>query len=205
MTRLLDKNETPTRLLEAGHRLIWRNGYHATGIQEITDAAGVPKGSFYNHFPSKEDFAATLIERYGKWVSKNWDGLLAQADATEEGAPAPDHLGRVRLIFHFFIEHHERAQFLGCLVGNMTAEMAESSPRCKVVLVKAMDEWSSRLTRSLELAQACGQARTDMPAQEMSAIFLEAWEGALQKMKLSGSTEAPKKMVSTMLDRLFRP
>ena len=201
MVRTQDKNEIPLRLLEAGHRLFWRNGYNATGIQEIANAAGVPKGSFYNHFENKEEFAARVIENYSKWVSNNWDGLLAQAEVAEQN----DHVGRVRMIFHFFIEHHERAQFLGCLVGNMTAEVAESSPRCNAVLRKAMDEWSARLTRSLEQAQACGQVRTDIAAAELSAVFLEAWEGALQQMKLAGSADAPKKMVSTMLDVLFRP
>jgi TetR/AcrR family transcriptional repressor of nem operon len=201
MIRLHDKKDIPLRLLEAGHRLFWRNGYHATGIQEITDAAGVPKGSFYNHFGSKEEFAARIIENYAKWVSNNWDGLLAQAEVDEQA----DHVGRIRLIFHFFIEHHERSQFLGCMVGNMTAEMAGSSPRCNLVLGEAMQQWSSRLTRSLEQAQACGQVRTDLSAQEMSTLFLDAWEGSLQQMKLKGSADAPKKTVATLLDTLFRP
>ncbi len=201
MTRLQEKNDVPLRLLEAGHRLFWRNGYHATGIQEITDSAGVPKGSFYNHFGSKEAFAVRVIENYAKWVSNNWDGLLAQPDIAAEA----DHVGRIRLIFHFFIDHHERSQFLGCLVGNMTAEMAESSPSCNVVLRKAMEQWSARLTRSLELAQASGQVRADMPARDLSTIFLDAWEGALQQMKLHSSAEPPRKMVASMLDTLFRP
>ena len=201
MTSFQHKLDTPRKLLEAGHRLFWRSGYNATGVQEIANAAGVPKGSFYNHFENKEEFAARVIENYAKWVSINWDGLLAQ----EEIASENDHVGRIRLIFHFFIEHHERSYFLGCLVGNMTAEMAGSSPACTAVLTRAMAEWSARLTRSLELAQQHGQVRTDIPAHDLSTIFLEAWEGSLQQMKLSGSADAPKKMVATMLDVLFRP
>jgi AcrR family transcriptional regulator len=41
-----------------------RHGYGATGLQEILHAAGVPKGSFYHHFHSKEEFTVALIERY---------------------------------------------------------------------------------------------------------------------------------------------
>ncbi len=201
MISLHGKQDTPRKLLEAGHRLFWRSGYNATGVQEIANAAGVPKGSFYNHFENKEQFAARVIENYAKWVSVNWDGLLVQ----EEIAAENDHVARIRLIFHFFIDHHERSDFLGCLVGNMTAEMSESSPACNVVLRRAMAEWSARLTRSLQLAQEAGQVRTDIAAQELSAIFLEAWEGSLQQMKLTGSADAPRKMVSTMLDILFRP
>jgi TetR/AcrR family transcriptional regulator, transcriptional repressor for nem operon len=201
MIFLRDKNDTPRRLLEAGHRLFWRNGYNATGIQEITNAAGVPKGSFYNYFENKEQFAARVIENYAKWVSLNWDGLLQQ----EEIASEKDHVGRLRMIFDFFIDHHERSEFLGCMVGNMTAELSESSHSCTVVLRRAMDEWSIRLTRALRQAQECGQVRTDLPADQLSTIFLNAWEGSLQQMKLARTTEAPKKTVATLLEVLFRP
>lgn len=201
MVRNQEKQEIPTRLLEAGHRLFWRNGYNATGIAEITNAAGVPKGSFYNHFENKEQFAARVIENYAKWVSNNWDGLLAQAEVAEQN----DHVGRIRMIFEFFIEHHERAQFLGCLVGNMSAEIAQSSPSCNAVLRTAMAQWSTRLTQSIQQAQACSQVRDDIAAQQLSAIFLDAWEGSLQQMKVTGCADAPKHMVATMLDVLFRP
>ena len=64
MARTADKTDIPRRLTAAGHELFTRCGYHATGIQQITDQAGVPKGSFYNHFDSKEAFAAdySLVE-----------------------------------------------------------------------------------------------------------------------------------------------
>ena len=201
MTRLQETHTIPTRLLAAGHRLFWRNGYHATGIQEIADSAGVPKGSFYNHFGSKEAFAATIIENYGKWVSNNWDGLLAQAEAGSQA----DHVERIRTIFHFFIDHHERAECLGCIVGNMAAEMAESSPVCTSVMLRALEQWSRRLTESITQGQQNGQIRRDIAAERLSAIFLEAWEGALLRMKLHGDVQVAKEMVSTMLDTLFRP
>ena len=195
-----NKNEVPQRLLEAGNRLFWRNGYNATGIQEITNTAGVPKGSFYNYFENKEEFAARVIEDYAKWVCVNWDELLL-LDAVEED----DHMGRLRLIFDFFIDYHERLQFLGCLVGNMTAEIAESNGQCGAVLRRAMQEWSKRLTYSLRLAQQCGQVRDDVSAEQLSTIFLDAWEGALQQMKLSRNTDALKMTVTTMFEVLFRP
>ena len=56
--------ETRSRLLERGADLICSRGFNAIGLQEITDAAGVPKGSFYNYFDSKEAFAVEILSEY---------------------------------------------------------------------------------------------------------------------------------------------
>ena len=52
------------RLLEAGVEIFHRCGFNGCGVQEITEAAGVPKGSFYNHFASKEALGAAVLDRY---------------------------------------------------------------------------------------------------------------------------------------------
>ena len=59
---------TREHLIDVGVGLMHRNGYNATGLTEILNAADVPKGSFYHHFSSKEDFAAAVLERYAMRV-----------------------------------------------------------------------------------------------------------------------------------------
>ena len=54
MNRRADKHE---QILEAGLEVMFLNGYNGTGVKDIVEAAGIPKGSFYNYFESKEDFA----------------------------------------------------------------------------------------------------------------------------------------------------
>ena len=56
------KPDTRTALLEAGMNIMIEKGYNNTGIQEVLLAVGVPKGSFYHYFDSKEDFALKIIE-----------------------------------------------------------------------------------------------------------------------------------------------
>src|SRR5258707_12513763 len=56
---------TRDHLVDVGLELMHQNGYNATGLSDILKAANVPKGSFYHHFSSKEDFAAAALERYG--------------------------------------------------------------------------------------------------------------------------------------------
>lgn len=55
---------TREHLINVGLDLMHQHGYQATGLKEILNAADVPKGSFYHHFSSKEDFAAAALENY---------------------------------------------------------------------------------------------------------------------------------------------
>src|SRR5919109_3667217 len=80
-----------TALLEHGTLLMLRSGYAATGLVELLQVAGVPKGSFYNHFESKEAFAVELVRRY----YAGHDRRLADVVAETERSP----LGRLRSYF----------------------------------------------------------------------------------------------------------
>src|SRR4051794_27714177 len=53
-------------IVEAALERFHAHGFNAAGVKDITDTAGVPKGSFYNHFDSKEALALVALERYGE-------------------------------------------------------------------------------------------------------------------------------------------
>ena len=53
-------------IIEAGRSLMFANGYNHTGIKEITEKISIPKGSFYNHFSSKEEFGLEVVKEYMK-------------------------------------------------------------------------------------------------------------------------------------------
>ncbi|MGQ0599074.1 TetR family transcriptional regulator C-terminal domain-containing protein [Aquabacterium sp.] len=197
MARTADKTDIPNRLTEAGYALFNQLGYNATGIQQITDKAGVPKGSFYNHFDSKEAFAAQIIRNYGAWVDRAWD--TAMRDAPPQPTAAMRHL------FGSFIQHHEQSGLQGCLVGNFAAEMAESSTSCRTVLCSVMVGWRERLAALIEQAQQQGLVRTDLPPATLSGFFWDAWEGAVLRMKVEHSTQPLRDVVDLMLDKFFKP
>lgn len=197
MARTANKTDIPRRLTEAGYQLFTQCGYHATGIQQITDQAGVPKGSFYNHFESKEAFAAAIIQHYTRWVDSAWDQCLPDAPT------AP--LATVEHLFTRFIAHHEQHHCQGCLVGNFAAEVTESSELCCGLLNAALSSWRERLAVLLRQAQSEGQVRRDVDALPLAAFFWDAWEGALLRMKVEHSTQPLKDTVSLMLNQLLRP
>ncbi|WP_286746616.1 TetR/AcrR family transcriptional regulator [Aquabacterium sp. UBA2148] len=197
MPRTSDPTDIPRRLTDAGYLLFNRHGYNATGIQQITDQAGVPKGSFYNHFGSKEAFAAQIIRHYADWVDQAWDQCLSDAPS--------DALGTIRHTFARFVEHHARTECQGCLVGNFAAEVAESSAPCREVLQTSLDAWRVRLADLIERAQAEGSMRRDLPPHTLSLLFWDAWEGALLRMKIERHTGPLSDTVALLLDHLLAP
>ena len=198
MARTADPQDIPRRLIQAGHALFTHDGYHATGVAQIAHAAGVPKGSFYNHFDSKEAFAARIIAHYAEGVTEAWERCAAQA-------PQDDALATVRSIFETFIAHHARTECQGCLVGNFAAEMAASSPLCREVLQSAMADWRQRLADLLSQAQAQGRVRADLPAMDLATLFWDAWEGALLRTKIARSTLALHQITALLMEQMFRP
>ncbi|MFN4265297.1 MAG: TetR family transcriptional regulator C-terminal domain-containing protein [Aquabacterium sp.] len=201
MPRTADKHDIPQRLTTAGYELFSRLGYNATGIQQITEQAGVPKGSFYNHFDSKEAFAAVIIRQYVEWVNGAWEACVKDAPVR----PETDALAVLRHVFERFIRHHEQAVCPGCLVGNFAAEVAESSVMCRAVLRESMQSWRVLLAELIELAQQQGQVRTDSNAMLLSALVWDAWEGALLRMKVEHQSQPLKDTVNLLFDRLLRP
>jgi AcrR family transcriptional regulator len=79
MPRTADPTAVPERLLAAGLDLFLRQGYNGTGIQQSTDQAGVPKGSFYNHFASKEAFGAAIVDLYSEHSLRSWKRWMRSA------------------------------------------------------------------------------------------------------------------------------
>jgi len=196
MPRTADKTDIPRRLTDAGQALFTRCGYNATGIQQITDEAGVPKGSFYNHFDSKEAFAAQIIHHYAAWVDEAWLQCLSTAPA--------DALEAIRHILRRFIRHHHDTDCQGCLVGNFAAEVAASSPMCRDVLQSCMLAWRQRMAELIAQGQREGSLRDDVDAAALSALFWDAWEGALLRMKIARSVAPLEDTTELLLNHLLR-
>lgn len=198
MARIAGKSNTPNQLLDAGRELFSAHGYNATGIQQITDLAGVPKGSFYNHFASKEVFAATIIDQYAEELRQDWIEMMRAAP--------PEPAAAIRYAFTQLIARHESSScWKGCLIGNFAAEMAETSQLCRQHLAAAMKGWRAALAKLIRDAQNAGEVRHDMDAVALAALMLDVWEGALLRMKVDQSTAPLRESTDLMLNHLLRP
>jgi len=194
-----ENSQVKEKLLEVGAALFSERGYHGTGIQEIVDAMGVPKGSFYNYFKSKEGFAAEIVQHYADHVSERWMILIAQG-------PDDDPLKMLRNAFGAMIRGQEaRRVKTGCLIGNLAGELAESSELCRSTLKSVMVTWCDRVAYHLERAQAQGTVRRDLKAAELAQFCWDAWEGSLLRMKIENSTEPIRHCVSLLFDVFLKP
>ena len=198
MPRTADPTDIPERLLCAGLALFLQQGYNATGIQQITDQAGVPKGSFYNHFASKEAFGAAIVERYARNMQRSWERMMLSAP--------PQPMAAIRHVFSQMLSYHERSTCsAGCLIGNFAAEIALSSESCRQNLMAAQLAWRERLAGLVTAAQASGDIRRDVDATALSALTWAAWEGGLLRMKVERSVQPLRDSVNLIFDQLFRP
>ncbi|MCV7409586.1 TetR family transcriptional regulator [Mycobacterium florentinum] len=170
------------RLLAAGLELIHARGFAASGVKDITDAAGVPKGSFYAYFSSKEAFAAAILEHYWSDIEAR---LLPILDADELAQR------RITRFFHALADEHESSEFLlGCLVGNLSLELAGSSEPVRAELVRILQRWDTALTACVRSGQnGSGDIREDVDPAELASLLIESWEGAALRGKVTRSRD----------------
>lgn len=171
-------------------------GYHGTGLQQVLNRISVPKGSFYNYFASKEDFAVAAIQRYAECFAGKQERALANA---------PDPVSGLRSFFKQLMKEFEEGGFVGgCLITNLGAEL-EGSDACREVLQDSLLAWRNSVRDALREGQELGLVRDDVSARDLADLFVDAWEGAVVRMKIERSLTPLRKCVKQMLDGFFRP
>ena len=156
-------------IVEAALEQFHAYGFNAAGVKDITDSAGVPKGSFYNHFDSKEALAVVALERY--WESRGIEDL-----ADRSVAP----LARLRGHFELLRAKMEGHEFTrGCLIGNFGAEVADHSDVLRAAVGQSLARWVELITEVLSEAQQAGSIRSGLDPQATARFVLSAWEGTL--------------------------
>ena len=174
------KPDTRGSLVRAGLQMIHAEGYAATGIQGIVESVKVPKGSFYNHFASKEAFGAEVIDAYFDRGEEKLRAFLCDADV------AP--LDRLEAYFDDRIDVLRAMGFVkGCLLGNFSAEVADHSALVREHLVLHFGAWSVYFETCIAEAQEQGTISDRLPAALLGRFLLNSWEGALLRMRAEKS------------------
>jgi len=197
MARPRKSDQTREELLAVGTELLTSHGYHGTGIKQILDAVGVPKGSFYNFFPSKEAFVAEVIHHYGEQVEEE----IERATAGLEQEP-----GLVQLWCSFRNKVQREVatgQSCACLLGAMSAEIARSSPLCREAIETVEQRWVERIRMGIELAQQQGDLRDDIAAENLAPALYNCWQGSLLQYQVSGNPDDLLRHLWTFLSTLM--
>lgn len=177
----MPKPNVREQLINAGLRTLHAQGFNGCAVQDITVAAGVPKGSFYNHFESKEALALAALERFWEAGDERRAVLL---DTTR------DPVERLGLHFQMLSDAIVRSKFKkGCLIGNFSAEMASTDP-INLRLQGMYADWTRAVAACVQEAQQASRLRGTASAETVAAFLVNAWEGAVLRAKVEGKTAA---------------
>ena len=151
------------------------HGYNGSGVKDITDLAGVPKGSFYNHFQSKEELGAEIVRVYG----------AAPGPAVEPGLSP---LERLRADFRARADKIAAGEFTrGCLYGDFANELATQSEPIRAEVEAGLAAWSGGVTALLRAARADGSLTSPLDDEALGRFVVAAWQGAVLRSKVSRS------------------
>jgi TetR/AcrR family transcriptional regulator, transcriptional repressor for nem operon len=183
---------TRDNLIEMGLQYVQKTSYCSAGISEVLALAGVSKGSFYHYFASKEEFGSAVLQRYLELEVARAITLL------EEPKTAP--LKRLRRYFEELISIYgpNGARNGGCLLGNLSQEMANHSDLIHQTLQEGFRIWEVAIDAVLLEAGTRGELPQKAKTMEMASFILNSYEGALLRAKAERS-EAPLRLFLQMI------
>lgn len=177
------REETREALLRAGVVAMTSHGFTASGLEQILSTVGVPKGSFYYYFASKEAWGQAVLAYYDQFfrrmLSKSLDNptlapLDRLADFVAQAAAGMEKYAFTR----------------GCLVGNLGQEGPLLSAALCTQLEDVLQGWQAMLAVTLEAARRAGDLAQTADCAALAAFFWIGWEGAVLRARLT-RTPAP--------------
>ncbi|MDN6298629.1 MAG: TetR/AcrR family transcriptional regulator [Halomonas sp.] len=172
--------DTRTALIRSGLEALTEQGFMASGIDGVLKRVGVPKGSFYYYFASKEAFGRAVMQHYGTYFAYKLDKHLLD----ESRRP----LHRLDAFVADARAGMERHQFRrGCLVGNLGQEVGGLPDGYRQWLQTTLDDWQQRLARCLKEAQTAGELSETADCDRLAEAFWIGWEGAVMRARLERS------------------
>ena len=173
--------ETRDRILAAATELIHQRGYKATGVAEIVAASGVPKGSFYFYFASKEELGRVLLQRYR---AKQAEELTRTFPEDAQAIPT------IRAFFEHAVSNmSDTACKSGCLLGNLAAEITESED-LRRELAGVLHDLQQALAGAVKRGQARGELTKDFAPEAAADFFLSVFEGSILLAKARRDPQA---------------
>jgi TetR/AcrR family transcriptional repressor of nem operon len=176
----MNAKSTRDHLLDVGVELMHRNGYNATGLSDILKAADVPKGSFYHHFSSKENFAAAALAQY---VAH--EGEHAASVLNDTRTPP---LKRLKRYFADLTKTYGQAgEIPGCMMGRFSLELAVESPQLRKQISVSFGVWQQKIAAVVQEAIEQKELPKDTEPEPLAGFLLNSWEGALLRSQAEKS------------------
>lgn len=189
------KRNTRDVLIEEGVKAFLARGFEGIGIQPILSGAGVPKGSFYNFFPSKEAYAIEVIDAY----AQRYEAVRLACFAAR-GSP----LQRMRRYFDALEGKMDAAgDTAGCLYGVLSQTSAPHSEALRARLKAAFAHWRSQMADLLDEAKEAGELSSSTDTVALADAIIDAYEGAAVRMRAEGDMAPMRRFRERTMEALL--
>jgi TetR/AcrR family transcriptional repressor of nem operon len=170
------------RILNEGLKVVHAHGFANASVRDIVAAAGVPQGSFTNHFASKEAFGLEILEIYFETARQNIRETLVN-----DALPP---LKRLRAWLDRSSDRKEKdCARNGCLLGNFTAEASDNSEAIRLRLIEMFAEMRDAITYCLKAAVKTGELPKKFECEDVAGFILTAMQGATLVSKAERSSD----------------
>ena len=191
------KDTTRLSIIEHGSRLVHSKGYNNTGLSDILRAAGVPKGSFYFYFKSKDDFGLAIINHYWEFINH-----MGETYCSDSSIPP---LERLAGFMDAYQKHFEKMNLRnGCPIGNLMQEMSDLSEVFREKVGDVYDRMQDRISLLLKEAKDRGELPAGIDPDRTAQFILNSWEGAIMHMKLTRSSEPLKVFRQMVFEQILK-
>jgi TetR/AcrR family transcriptional regulator, transcriptional repressor for nem operon len=193
-----ETSDVREKILATGQRIMGGKGFSAVGLNEILSASGVPKGSFYHYFGSKDAFGQAMLESYFEEYLADMDRLLVQARG-----PASQRLE------NYFQAWHDNQSFEDCqgkcLAVKLGAEVADLSEAMRGALNRGTAGIVDAMARAIKAGVADGSVSIEQPAHDVAQSLYQLWLGASVMVKIVRNTQPFLKAMTTTRQMLNLP
>jgi TetR/AcrR family transcriptional repressor of nem operon len=196
--KVAPKQDTKVVLIEAGMQAMFERGYTNTGIQEVLSTVGIPKGSFYHYFNSKEDFALAIINQFDEFYTAKLTQYLRDQSVSPLIRLKNYSQGKIDMLAAWKCRK-------GCLIGNLSMEMADQSEILRQALSHVMGKWRDLFAACIAEGQQTGEIRRSPDAEKLAELFLDSLEGAVMRAKTFKSVQPLDAFVESMFDYVLLP
>lgn len=175
---VLKSKDIRAALIRSGMESMTKHGYISSNLESVLKKEGIPKGSFYYYFKSKEDFGREVISCYASFFAYKLDKYLLN-----ESVPSP--VERLKLFYEDARQGMAKYHFeRGCLIGELMQEESLLPDGYNAVLNEILTLWQDKVARCLEQAQQIKEIKQGIDCWELAYFFWIGWEGAVMRAKL---------------------
>ncbi|HET6971246.1 MAG TPA: TetR family transcriptional regulator C-terminal domain-containing protein [Phenylobacterium sp.] len=185
------------KILAEGLRVVHERGFGGASVRDIVRAAGVPQGSFTNHFASKEAFGLEVLELYFRQSQAMIDATLGNQDLKP--------LARIAAyVDGALCRQQEDGMKNGCLVGNFSAEVADQSEPIRRRLVEMLRETEAAIAACLSAAVDAGELAADTDVDGVAGVIQAGLQGATLIAKAERSPEPVERFKRVLFGAVLR-